>query len=225
MSVRVAVLILSAVLLPGTFGCSGAEFGESAALPQGKHASLTDEFAAGRPLALPADMPLNLYDSQRRATAAGRAESSAAPEGRAACRVSADGVGTAAAEFQLGHVLDNRGQGPLKVTARFAVDYACRVEADPDDRSKPDDKLGLRLFIRDSNRRVLQGMMLTEVGQATGPREWSGRESHALDVVLEPGLAYYFVLAGKASVTGTEVSTASAEIDVRSFALELVPRE
>ena len=224
-SARVAVWSCSAVLLGGMLGCSSGGFGESVSLPQERHASLVDDFAAGQRLALPQDVPFNLHDSQRSATAAGQAESSAEPAGRANCRALADDVGTATAEFQLGHVLDNRGQGPLNVTARFAVDYACRVEADPDDRSKPADKLGLRVFIRDSDRRVLERSMLTQASDATGSRDWTGRESHAFDVVLEPGLAYYFVLAGRVSVTGTEVSAASAQIDLRSFDLELTPRD
>ena len=166
-SARVAVWSCSAVLLGGMLGCSSGGFGESVSLPQERHASLVDDFAAGQRLAVPQDVPFNLYDSQRSATAAGQAESSAEPAGRANCRASADNVGTATAEFQLGHVLDNRGQGPLNVTARFAVDYACRVVADPDDRTKPADKLGLRVFIRDSDRRVLERSMLTEAGEAT----------------------------------------------------------
>lgn len=221
---RVVLLSCSTALLGAMFGCSGRGFGESVSLPQEQHASVVDDFAAGKPLVLPQGGPFNLHDSQRTATAAGRAESSAEPTGRAACHASAEGVGTAATEFQLGHALDNRGPGPLKVTACFAVDYACRVVADPDDRSKPADELGLRVFIRDSNRRLLEGMMLTRVSEATGPRDWTGRESHTFDVVLEPGLAYYFVLAGRVSVTGTAVSGASADIDVRSFDLELIPR-
>ncbi len=182
LSRRTAVLALSV----GLAGCSGAQFGEAVALPREKHASLVDDFAAGKPLAVPQDVTFNLYDSQRSATAGGRADSSADSAGRAQCHASAQGVGTAKAEFQLGHVLDNRGQGPLKATARFAVDYTCHVQSDLQDRSKPADELGLRVFVRDSNKRVLDTHMLTELSAAAGTRDWTGRESHAFDVVLEP---------------------------------------
>jgi hypothetical protein len=206
-------------------GCGGAEFGESVSIPQERHASLVDDFADGQELNLPGDMPFNLYDSQRRATGAGLADSSAEPAGRAGCQAQAGAVGTAEAEFQLGHVLDNRGQEPLKITARFAVDYACQVEADLLDRTKTADQLGLRVFVRDSNRRVLSNMMLTQLEETTGPREWTGRQVNAFDVTMEPGLAYYFVLAGRVSVTATELSTASAQIEVHSLDIELTPRQ
>ncbi len=221
LSKPIAMLLFATGSVWWLTGCSGAQFGETVALPREKHASLVDDFAAGKPLSLPQDLAFNLYDSQRSATTGGRSESTADPAGRAQCRASAEEVGTAAAEFQLGHVLDNRGQGPLEVTARFAVDYACRLQSDPDDRSKPTDELGLRVFVRDSNKRLLDTHMLTEVSEAAGSRDWTGGETHAFDVILEPGLAYYFVVAGRVSVTGTDSSGASASIEVNSFNLEL----
>ena len=223
-SKHIAALLFATGSVGWLAGCSGAQFGEAVALSRETHASLVDDFAAGKPLALPQDLAFNLYDSQRSATAGGRAESTADPAGRAQCQASAEEVGTATAEFQLGHVLDNRGQGPLEVTARFVVDYACRVRCDPQDRSKPADELGLRIFVRDSNKRLLDKHMLTEASEAGGTRDWTGRETHAFDLTLEPGLAYYFVVAGRVSVTGTESSGASARIEVNSFNLELSSR-
>ncbi len=206
-------------------GCSDVEFGEAVSLPQERHGSLLDGFAAGKPLELPSDTAFNLADSQRSSEGTGRAESSADPAGSAHCFASADGIGTGTAEFQLGHVLDNRGQNPLHVTVRFDADYECRLDGDPEDRSKPEDQLALRVFIRDSNRRKLNDMVLTEAGSLAGPNRWSGRQSPSFDVTLEPGLAYYFVLAGRVTATGTETASASARIDVRSLKIELTPRK
>jgi len=216
-----AALVLGAVVA----GCSETEFGESITLPRERHASVVDEFARGRPLRLPGDATLNLADSQRSATGAGAAESSADSSGRARAVASAPGRGAAAAEFQLGHVLDNRGDAPLDVTARFDVDYACRLESDPADLAKEADTLGVRVFIRDSNRRVLGQMTLTQTDQFSGPAQWSGRQTPSFEVTLEPGLAYYFVLAGRATATGTEDTPVSAEITVHSLAVELTPRK
>ncbi len=96
-------------------GCSDVEFGESVSLPQERHGSLLDGFAAGKPLELPSDTAFNLADSQRSSEGTGRAESSADPAGSAHCSASADGIGTGTAEFQLGHGVfqilgDPRGQ-------------------------------------------------------------------------------------------------------------------
>ena len=224
-TMRHAIAMTSCVLLGfGIAGCQDTGFGESVSLPQEKRASLVDAFANGRPLSLPGDTAFNLADSQRKSGGVGKADSSAEQSGRARCRVSSQGVGTAEAQFQLGHVLDNRGQEPLKVAARFDVDYECRVTSDPDDTTKPAAHLGLRVFVRDSNGIVSPKLTLTEVTPFIGPKKWTGRQIQSFDVTLEPGLAYYFVLAGRAAVTGTETSPASAEITVRSLTIELTPR-
>ncbi|MCP4249396.1 MAG: hypothetical protein GY778_20320 [bacterium] len=206
-------------------GCSRAEFGESVSLPSAKHGTLLDDFAAGSPLSLPADTPFNLTDSQRSATASGRADSGAQAAGTAHCGAEAEKEGTANAEFQLGHVLDNRGQDRLPVTVRFDVDYTCSLRGDPANNAKADDLLGLRVFVRDSDHRVLKSMVLADAGSRVGPEQWSGRQQPAFDVTLEPGLAYYFVLAGRVAVTGTEASDASAGIEIKSLTIELTPRQ
>ena len=229
MTTRGLAVSLGLILALMASGCSETGFGESVSLPKDKHASLLDDFAAGAPLRLPADAAFNVADSQRQATGAGQADSAADAAGTAHCTASADGAGTATAEFQLGHVLDNRGDQPLNVTARFDVDYECSLESPPDTASdataKPADQLGVRVFVRDSNRHIHRTMMLTDISQYTGPKQWSGRQSPAFDVTLEPGLAYYFVLAGRATVSGTETTTASAKINVRSMNVELTPRK
>jgi len=217
----VGAVVLAALLLPG---CSQTEFGESVNLPAEKHASLVDDFAAGKPLVLPADTGFNLWDSQRQAAGAGRAESEADASGTARCGATAEGAGTAVAEFQLGHVLDNRSGGPLPVTVRFDVDYECRLSGTPGpDPAKPEDELGLRVFVRDSNRRVLKSMTLTDASSRLGPDTWKGQQSPAFDVTLEPDLAYYFVLAGRVAVTGTEDAKSAAGVSIRSLKLELTP--
>ncbi|MHC4090219.1 MAG: hypothetical protein ACYSVY_08065 [Planctomycetota bacterium] len=219
-----AAAVLCTVLGLVSPGCSKVEFGESVSLPQEQHGSLLDDFAAGQPIELPSQTTFNLFDSQRASTGAGQADSSADPSGTAHCLALADAIGTAGAEFQLGHVLDNRGEGPLTVTVRFDVEYECRLQGNPTDTSKPEDQLGLRVFVRDSDKRVLKSMMLTDAGSLDGPNSWSGRQSPAFDVTLEPGLAHYFVLAGRVTSTGTETSAASARIDVRSLKIDLTPR-
>ncbi|MFQ5489599.1 MAG: hypothetical protein ACE5GE_02655 [Phycisphaerae bacterium] len=216
----VAVSLVGAVAV----GCSQAGFGESANLPQDKHASLVANFSQGQPLSLPSDTGFNLHDTQRHASGKGKAISSADPAGRASCQADADGVGAATAEFQLGYVLDNRGTDPLDVTADLKVSYSCEVQGNPDEPAKEPDHLGLRVFVRDSNHRILRSMVLTEVTPFNGPRRWSSQQNPTFDFTMEPGLAYYIVLAGRTAVTGTESNSASARVDVQSTALDLYPR-
>ena len=211
------------MVLGAVSGCQHDGFGESVDLPPAQQASLLAAFASGQPLTLPGDTAFNLADSQRNATAIGQADSIAESTGQARCTAEAKGVGTAEAQFQLGHVLDNRGQEPLAVTARFVVDYQASVQCDQEDVTKPADHLGLRIFIRNSDGGIEAELALTEVSPFVGPKQWSAQQTQAFDVTLQPHLAYYFVLAGRTAVTGTEANPTSAEIEVRSLSVELTP--
>jgi hypothetical protein len=206
-------------------GCGGAgSFGESVRVAPEKRMTLESPFAGGRPMYFPKDRPLNITDAQRSSTGSGAAESWARETGTALCKASADSPGKATAEFQLGQVLDTRSDKPVDVTAVFDLDYQYSVKSDPDDTTKPEDKLALKVYISDSNRHVLKRTILTDLQSASAPDSFAGREKPSFDVTLEPGLAYHFVVAGLVEVSGTEKSGASAGIEIRSFELELLPR-
>jgi hypothetical protein len=78
--------------------------------------------------------------------------------------------------------------------------------------------------VRDSNQRLIKEMTLTQEARATGPQTWSGRTSPSFEVTMEPELAYYFVLAGRVAVTGTEQSGASARLEATSLQIRLTPQ-
>jgi hypothetical protein len=114
---------------------------------------------------------------------------------------------------------------PLEATVAFHIDWAYELKTDPADVSKPDDRLGLKAYVRGSDNRTLKRVMLADLKASSGPEAFSGRQSPAFDVTLQPGLAYHLVVAGLVDVTGTEKSGALAEIEVRSLEIELLPKE
>jgi hypothetical protein len=207
-------------------GCGGnADFGESVTLPQEQRTSVQGNFAEGKPLCFPKDRPFNVCDSQRSSSGAGEAESAAAEAGTARCKAEANGVGVAKAEFQIGQVVYIPTEEPIEATIVFDVNCAYTTRTDPNDTTKPEDKLGLKVYIRGSNGHVLKRQMLADLETSKGAETFSGRLAPSFDVTLEPGLAYHVVLAGLVEVSGTEKSTASAEIDIRSLEIELLPRK
>jgi len=219
------VTVVMTVSLAALSGCGGpGGFGESIQLPQETRVTLQTEFAEGKPIYFPKDRPFNVFDAQRSSTGGATAESWSTEGGTALCEASAESVGTARAEFQLGQVIDTRAEEPLDVTAVFDLNYEYSVKMDAEDTSKPQDKLAVKVYISDSNGQVLKRVLLADLGTATGPGRFAGREKPSFDVTLEPGLAYHFVVAGLVEVEATEKSTASARIDIRSFELELLPR-
>ena len=217
------VLGTAVALLPA--GCGGAgSFGEKVRVAPEKQVTLESPFAQGQPMYFPKDRPFNVTDAQRTSSGGGSAESWAKEAGTALCKASADSPGKATAEFQIGQVLDTRSDKPVDVTAVFDLDYQYSVKSDPDDVTKPEDTLALKVYISDSNRHVLKRTVLTDVQSASAPENFAGRQKPSFDVTLEPGVAYHFVVAGLVEVTGTEKSGASAGIEIRSFELELLPR-
>jgi hypothetical protein len=205
-------------------GCGGSEFGESVSVPQEQRMGVADAFSAGRAVTLPKDAPFNVADAQRASNGAGTSESHAEPSGTASCAASAENGGDARAEFQLGHVIDNRGSQPLDATVRIRVEYAYRFEGDRLVRDRAPDSFGLKFYIMDSDKRVHQRVMLAQLSDALGPKSWSGSQTHTFDVKFAPGLAYHLVLAGRIEVGSTETYPAAGRIDVQSLEIELMPR-
>lgn len=205
-------------------GCSGgADFGESITIPQEQHTKVADAFGAGKALHLPTDMPFNVTDAQRFSQGDATAESAVDGAGKARCSARAGKDGSAWAEFELGQVLSNRGDKPFDTTATFNVTYSYRMAGGVSARSATPDKFVLKVYIMDSNRHVRR-MMLAELDPAKGPTTWTGTQSPAFDVTFEPGLAYHLVLAGRVEVSGDEGRSPSAEIEVKSLEIEIVPK-
>ena len=221
-SIRAGFGALAAVLLIA--GCGGAEFGETVTVPQEKHTPVDEAFLGGKALHFPADKPFNVTDFQRYASGDADATASTEASGKAKCTAHAGAGGSAWSEFELGQVLTQRGTKPFEATVTFNVAYSYRMAGEMSARTGSPDKFGLKVYIMDSNRRVLKRMMLAELDATKGPTAWSGTQAPAFDVTLEPGLAYHLVLAARMDVSGDENRAPAAEIDVKSLTIDVVPK-
>lgn len=206
-------------------GCSGgADFGESISIPQEQHARVGDVLGAGKALRLPADAPFNITDAQRFSKGDAAAEASVDPSGNAACSAKAGADGSAWAEFELGHVLRNHGDQPLDVTVTFNVACAYRGDGQVSTLLAKSNQFALKVFIVDSDRRVLNRMMLAQPNPSRGPTTWTGTETPTFDTTFEPGLAYHLVLAGRVEVAGDDQRSPTAEIEIQSLNIGVIPR-
>jgi len=222
---RIFFVCCVAVALVWLSGCSGgADFGESLSVPQDRHTKVDDVFGAGKTLRIPADVPFNVTDAQRFSSGQAEAKSSAEAGGKAECSAGAGPDGNAWAEFQLGHVLSHRGDKPYETTVTFSATYGYQMGGELSAGSATPDKFALKVYIMDSNRRVLKRMMLAELDLVKGPTTWTGTQSPAFDLTLEPGLAYHLVMAGRIEVSSDVERSPSAQIQVESLDIEIVPR-
>ena len=126
----------------------------------------------------------------------------------------------------------DRSRAAGKVTVTFDVEYeyaiATRQTLKP---GPPPAQLALKLYIRDSNKKVLHRLMLAEQSDRLGAQQFAGRQSPTFTVTLEPHLAYQLVLAGRTEVAnkpdGDDLATAeslSARIAVKRLGIEVVGR-
>ncbi|MCP4593396.1 MAG: hypothetical protein GY842_21885 [bacterium] len=212
------------VLLAATSGCGGgADFGESIVVPAERHARFGDGIRQGKALVLPAEMSFNVTDAQRYSQGDASAEASVEDSGKARCSASAQADGMSWAEFQLGHVFTS-GEQALDATVTFDVTYRYNLSVSEDAGLSPADMFALKVYIRDSRRRVLKRMMLADWEPAKGPTAWSGTQSPSFDVTFEPDVAYHLVLAGRVKVGGDADRSTGAEIGVDSLKLTVAPR-
>lgn len=202
-------------------GCSGGGFGESVSVPHHRRQKLDDEFGAETKLVLPGEQGFNIAGAQRHSTGPASAESFARKTGTAGCSVSSEGEGTAWSEFQLGHVLQHDGTQPREVTVWFDVQYEYEVTSGGTERHDPK-MAGLKVYVRDSNKQMLNKVMLLEQSERLGPHRWSGREAPSFDITMQPGLAYQFVVAGRVEVAGAEdAAPLTARIEVKNLQIEV----
>jgi hypothetical protein len=151
-------------------GCNeGGDFGESVTVPQDKRTSLRTQFAEGKPLYFPKDDSFNVYDAQRSSTGQATADAAAMESGTAYCKAAATGVGTATAEFQLGQVVFSASDEPIEATVAFNIDWGYEIKSDPADESKPEDRLGLKAYVRGSDNRTVKRVMLADLKASSGP--------------------------------------------------------
>lgn len=217
------LLMAGACLAAATVGCGGADFGEDVSLPQSRVHRLAATATTGPwSLKLPGEAGFNVTDTQRRSEGSASASSTASARGEASCAADASTGGAGSAEFQLGQVVSYDGDSPMPATVSFDVAYECRLEHDaPRFGVEP---VALKVYVMDSDRRMLAKMMLVEGGAAGLADRWSGSQSPSFDVTFEPGLAYHLIVAGRVEVSGDGTSGPRASLEVRSVGIQVAQR-
>lgn len=198
------------------------DFGESVAIPQSIRHSVGPALGPSRAIHLPDDFPFNVVDTQRQSSGQATATSSASSSGRARCSADASTGGSAVAEFQIGHVLTYDATERLAATVTFNVAYRCSIQHDGAAFSA--EPVQLKVYVMDSQRRILGKAFLTGTAADRLPERWTGSQSHAFDLAIRPDLAYHFIVAGRVQVSGGDTAGPQATIEVQSLDILISPR-
>lgn len=202
-------------------GCGGGGFGESVALPQSRQSRLDSGFTPGQRLSLPSEKVFNVADAQRASEGSGEAESSANGDGAARGRASVGAAGKAWAEFQVGEVIFNSRSEPLEAAVQFDCAFEYSVEG-ADLARHPPEMVGLKLFVKDSNKKMLHKVVLVNQEGGLGAVHQSGRETPSFNITMEPGLSYTLVAAGRVAVAANDAGTpVAAEIEIKSLRIDV----
>lgn len=202
-------------------GCAGNDFGFEVSIPQSRQHKIDGPASAGSSTIIDTGRPFNVADAQRRSDGPGIATSSADSDGRASCVADASRGGSAAAGFQVGHVLAYQGSAAFEATVVFDVAFECALQAY--ETQYGETPVRLKAYVMDSNRQVLGEVMLTASDTDRLPSRWSGSESPSFDVTFQPGLAYHLIVAGQVEVSGVDTTGPKASLSVSSVDIRVVP--
>lgn len=200
------------------FGCSGGGFGEAVRFSVRETAKADALISAGERVHFPNDEPFSVANAQRHSQGSGRADSQASPDGKARCSAAIAGMGEATGEFQLGHIIFNAQDQPLPVTVAF--DCAYHYQSSRSATGKVPESIGLKFYVKDSNRHVLRRDVLVAPDGVLGATEHSSRQAASFDLTLQPGLAYQLILAGIVrTAEETEPTELEAAVEVQEFSI------
>lgn len=205
-------------------GCGQDEFGMEIEIPDQDRMVVTHPVREGQTVRLP-DAPFNVHSRRSAqtpgATGQARGDSDAGADGKAACRAEASEGGSAWGEFQLGHALRNAGAAPVRMTVLLDLDYSLKASATPADAKDTLAGLTLKIFLKDTQGKVLHHEVLDSLSSDEASSQQSNRPQVAFEAVLLPEAAYDLVLAGRASARSEPGSEAAARIEVRQLRVEL----
>ncbi len=205
-------------------GCGQDEFGMQVEIPDQDRMAVTHPVREGLTIRLP-DAPFNVHSRRSAqtpgATGEARGGSDAGADGKAVCQAQAGEGGSAWGEFQLGHALRNAGAAGVRMRVMLDLDYSVKASAAPADAKDTLASLTLKIFLKDTQGKVLHYEVLDSLSSDEATGEQSGRQQVAFEAVLLPDAAYDLVLAGRASATSELGSEAAAGIEVRQLRAEL----
>jgi hypothetical protein len=201
-------------------GCESAQYGSD--LSASPRPRVID--ATGNTIKLPDETPfsITLPESRERPLLNGKADAKCAAEKSGAGLASADVQtgGVAEALFRVGHAIQNGTPQEISLTCkvRFAYEFEVGTSAVT---AASDGVVGLRLYARDAQGRLLRSVPLVDYTSADGAVRRSGNEDVVVELALSSGNTINLFVAGQARVDVPEERSAKATIALRELKMEI----
>ncbi len=202
-------------------GCSGGNADTSVRMSAAERPDVSPALVAAGSMAIPEQTPFvyRRFNSGQQGGSA-RGEARAISTDGASCRVEVSGEGTAWGSFKLGHCFDNLTGKPLDavVKVRLGVDWALEHRAA---KASASGTGSLVFFVKDTHAIELRRETLLSRDLEKGPTAALPHHELVFDARLEPGVGYYFILAGRVDVASEAGQSATVEMNVTDVAIEI----
>jgi hypothetical protein len=213
-------------------GCGEDRFGATLAA---RPAPQPIRRADGGTLRLPADRPFSiaLPQSSRQPGLEGTAksEADASKKGTAEARVEVTDSGQATAMFQLGHAFANESGQPAELQFDVRLHHAYDASATPK-TGLPDAKVGIKLYARDNEGRLLRDITFLNHSTENGPAQGEADDTTRFTLTLGPNESVDVYIAGQAVIDIKErrsahccVTVDKLEFDVTTCAAQSAPAQ
>ncbi len=204
-------------------GCSETDFGDVRVPAEQQHVIKADAPVA--PLNLPADHPfaIHIKKSSQNPGVDGRArgESNATPAGEALCLAEAGNGGSASAEFNIGHRIDNRSSAGQQVGIQ--VEFALKQSVTASTQPAGDTLANANLFlvVMDGRKQVLAKVAIVQGTSDQSAGEGSTQDQRTLSVRFEPQQSYDVMLYGKVNAGSAANQEAKARLEIGQLKMQL----
>ncbi len=205
-------------------GCASDQFGSQlSAHPKARAIDRPE----GTTLHLPQDQPFNitLPRATKQPGLEGTAEvdATAKPNGDAAASASVTNGGSAEAVFQLGHAVSNATEKQVDFEFHVHLQYEFEAQASTE-LSLPDATVGLRLYARYEQGRLIRDIALVGYTTENGATKRQSTENVNFTLPLGPGDSLSVFIAGQAKVEVPASRSASRSIKISDFQIEVLTR-
>jgi len=208
-------------------GCGGPDFGGDVSISADQRHVLKSDAARTETvvLKLPEQRPLNIHvkKSSQNPGVKGQAQgySDADATGKASCTAEASQGGSASAEFNIGHRVENNTGSIQDVSIDMTYDLKQVIQATPEPAAETLASTALYLVVMDSMKRKVAEMNVLQVTSDQAISNTSTKDRRNLTVQFEPRLSYDVMLFGKVDATTSPKQEAKAQIEIKNLKLQL----
>jgi len=202
-------------------GCGGPDFGGDIRVSDSQRHTLKSVAAEGKTLSLPADKGYNIHIKKSSqdpgSDGQARGDSDATAGGEAFCAAEAANGGSASAEFNIGHRIDNLTESGQAVKLEITYDLVQAMAADKLPASETVATTNLHIVVRDSRKKIIAKTALVQTNSDEAVAGGNTKDQRSLTVQFDPGLSYDVMLYGKVDAASSLGQKASARQDIKNL--------